>query len=229
MLARSADVVGTALRGLFTLILRFRRPRPIHTRGLVLEGELTWLGAAAASGISWIDDAPPDPVGVVARLSRAVGLPARLPDVIGLALRASAGGRTVDLELASTGIGFPSRFLLVPRHTPTGATFGSLLPYRSSRGPILVCARSARRRPLPASTSDLAAALREEPWRVRLYFATPRGRWHPFAEAALRPSADQEDRELRFDSVRHPLPGAGTYRWVERVRQPSYLRVQGAQ
>ncbi len=42
-------------------------------------------------------------------------------------------------------------------------------------------------------------------------------------------SADQEDRGLRFDSVRHPLPGAGTYRWVERVRQPSYLRVQGPQ
>jgi len=168
-------------------------------------------------------------VPVVARFSRGVGLPPALPDILGLALRTRAGAQTVDLELASTGVGWPSRFLLAPRRTPTGATFGSLLPYRSSRGPILVCARSARRRPLPASTSDLAVALREEPWRVRLYFATPRGRWHPFAEAALRPSADQEDRELRFDSVRHPLPGAGTYRWVERVRQPSYLRVQGPQ
>src|SRR5690606_34829761 len=159
------------LRGVFAVLLRLRRPRPIHPRGVVLEGRMTWIPSAQDSGVRWIDDLPAAPARVVARLSRSIGLPHSLPDIIGLALRIeqdaaddaqSQTARPIDLELATTGIGVPSRFALVPRRSASGATFGCLLPYRTARGPLLVCARSVPARALPAELDRLSHDLRAE-------------------------------------------------------------------
>lgn len=227
MLAGLAEAVGTALRGFFSLLRRIRHPRPIHSRGLVLTGQATWIPDAAPSGIAWIDGVREKPLEVTARLSRGVGLPDKLPDVLGLALRFHTDeGRPADVLLASTGIGFPSRFVLVPRRAATGATFGSLLPYRSPRGPVLICARSVPSRLLPADLEGLQRSLQEQPWQVRLYHASPTEKWHPFADVLLRPAAEADSAELRFDPVGHSLPGSTTYPWVRRVRAPSYLAAQ---
>jgi len=227
VLNRASRLLGEALRSVFRVILLLRRPRPIHSRGRVLRGELSWITGAAAAGIRWIDEPPGHPLPVVARLSRSLGLPPALPDIIGLALRADAGGRPVDLELASTGLGIPSRFMLLPHRSPSHARFGTLLPYWSPRGPILLCARPVSSgEPLPAGGRPLDEALAKDPWLLRLYHATPTGKWHPFAELSLRLSENQDDARLRFDSVRHGLPGADTYAWVRALRQPSYHLVQ---
>ncbi len=226
MLTGFAEVAGTALGGAFSLLRRIRHPRPIHPRGLVLTGQMTWVSDAAPSGLGWIDE-PGAPVEVTARLSRGVGLPDRLPDVLGLALRFhTADGRHADVLLASTGIGFPSRFLLVPRRSGTGATFSSLMPYRAPQGPVLICARSVPRRVLPADLAGLRRSLRDEPWRLRLYHATPTGTWHPFAEALLRHAGEPDSDELRFQPTVHPIPGGTTYPWLRRLREPSYRAVQ---
>lgn len=231
MLDRVAAVAGTALRGVFSLILQVRRPRPIHPHGLVLTGEATWIDGSEPTGIGWIDDVPAEPRKVRARLSRSVGLPSRMPDVLGLALRFDGddgdhGGEHVDVLLASTGIGFPSRFLLAPRRSATRATFGSLLPYRSPRGPVLICARSVPPRSIPADIEALRQALRMDPWRVRLYHASPAGKWRPFAELLLRPTPELDSAELRFDPVGHSLPTSVIYPWVRRLREPSYRKAQ---
>lgn len=63
---------------------------------------------------------------------------------------------------------------------------------------------------------------------LTLGHATAGGSWHPFAVLDLHLDPDQDDSGLRFDAVRHPIPGAGTYAWVRVVRQPSYVRVQPA-
>lgn len=228
MLAGLAEVTGTALRGFFSLLGRIRHPRPIHPHGLVMTGQATWIRDAAPSGIGWIDDVRGKPVEVTARLSRGVGLPDALPDVLGLALRFHADdARHADVLLASTGIGFPFRFALVPRRSATGATFGSLLPYRSPRGPVLICARSVPSRVLPADLRGLRRSLQEQPWQVQLYHASPAGKWRPFAEVLLRPAVEPDSAELRFDPVGHPLPGSTTYPWVRRLREPSYAAAQG--
>jgi hypothetical protein len=233
----AAAAIGQGLAGVFAAIRVLRHPRPIHPRGLVLTGEISWLGEAVASstapsaGIRWIDHAPASPVAVTARLSRSIGLPAPLPDVLGLALRISTDEGFADVELATTGIGVPGRFLLRPHRTPSRAVFGALFPYRGSRGPVSLCARpvfvkTLPQRMLPADLPGIAEALRTEPWRLRLYVARPNGRWHPFASVTLRTADDQDDRELRFDALRHPLPGAGAYRWERLARQPSYRVAQ---
>lgn len=227
MLTRLVDLGGGVLRAVFAGILFLRHPRPIHSRGQVLEGEITWLPGAEASGIRWVDDPPLAPVPVVARLSRSVGLPGALPDVIGLAMRVDTGGRPVDIELASTGPGVPGRFLLSVHRSASRAWFGTLFPYRSPRGPVLISARTVSRGTLPVGGDALDAVLARVTWRLRLYHATPTGKWHAFAEVSLRLRPQQDDESLRFDSVRNALPGAGTYGWVRSLRQPSYRFVQG--
>jgi hypothetical protein len=224
---RPSAVLGQAFKGVFALLLLVRRPRPIHPRGVALQGTIRWLPRTSASGIRWIDE-PRAPQTVSGRVSRSVGLPPPLPDVVGLALRFEEGGRLADLELASTGFGVPSRFVLAPHRSPSRARLNVLLPYRGTRGPVLICARTIGPRDLPVALPGLARRLERQSWRLRLYWAAPTGTWHPFAELELTRRPGPVDSPERFDAVRHPLPGAGTYDWVRAVRQPSYHLTQGA-
>jgi hypothetical protein len=226
---RISAVAGRVLRAVFAGILVVRRPRPIHPRGIELRGEATWLDPSR-SGIRWIDDAPDSPLRVTARTSRSIGLPAPLPDIIGLALRFEGEGEgehgDVDLELASTGAGVPGRFTLRLHGSPSRAHFATLLPYIGDRGPVLLAARTISPADLPTALPPLAARLRDEPWHLRLFVATPRGSWHPFADVRLRSTPDGRDTPLRFDAGRRLLPGSRMPRWVDALRQPSYDLVQ---
>ncbi|PJJ70596.1 hypothetical protein CLV46_0118 [Diaminobutyricimonas aerilata] len=223
-----STIAGHALRAVFRAVMLVRRPRPIHAHGVLLEGDLRWYPRRGSSGIPWIDVPPPGHVPVVARASRSAGLPDWAPDVIGLAFRFQSVEGAADVELASTGIGVPSRFMLMAHRSPSRARLGTLLPYRSEKGAVLLCARTLGPADLPAPLDDLAEALEREPWRLRLYYAFPTSRWRAFAELTLRrpPDADR-DTGIRFDAVRNPLPGAGIYRWVRAFRQPSYELSQG--
>jgi hypothetical protein len=219
-----ADAAGRAL-GLATAAIRtVRGPRPLHPTGLLLEGVLRWRPTGSVdSGIAWIDERGDSDAPVTARLSRAAGLPAALPDVLGLALRVGVDGGTADLLLSTTGIGFPGRFLLAPHRTPSGAVFCTLMPYRGQRGPVLVAARSRTPRRLPARTESIRQALLADPWVLDLMFAPPAGRWYRFAELELAPRRGAIDSPaLRFDPVRAPPPGAGTYEWTRLLRAPAY-------
>ncbi|MGN6741928.1 MAG: hypothetical protein ACTHJL_01340 [Amnibacterium sp.] len=232
MAATSASptrIAGRALAGLMGALLRLRGPRPIHTTGVLLQGRITWRPASeAVSGIDWIDQrgagTPPQ---VTARYSRGASLPAALPDVLGLAVRLGTPHGPADLLLSTTGFGVPGRFVLAPRRAPGGAWFSTLMPYRGAYGPVLVAARSRTPGALPAHLEDLRAALQREPWRLELLFATPTGRWHRFADLELTPAPGPIDRPTpRFDAVRNPLPGARTYRWTRRLREPAYARAR---
>lgn len=218
-----SPVLGQVLKGLFAGIMLLRRPRPIHADGVMLEGRMTWLGNTRRAGIRWIDSAPDAPVPVVARASRSIGLPAPLPDIVGLALRVPAEhGAVADLEFASTGFGVPSRFWLTLHRSPSRARLGTLFPHRSSYGAVLLAARTLAPDDLPVPIQALARDLEHRTWRLELYWARPGGKWNPFARLELTRPAGPLDSELRFDAVDHPLPGAGVYDWVRAVRQPAY-------
>ncbi|MGC0369623.1 hypothetical protein [Microbacterium sp. SLBN-111] len=217
-----SGAIGAALGRAFAVAQRVRHPRPIHRRGVVLRGELRRIPDATPAGIAWIDDASADASPVVVRVSRSVGLPSPLPDILGLALRVV----DADIELASTGWGVPGRFALVPRRRAERASFGILLPYRGDRGPVLLGARTVSGRPPATDPRALTGPDVGAVWTLELSHATAWGPWHPFAVIELRLDPDPDDRGLRFDAVRRPLPGARTYAWVRAARQPSYLRVQ---
>src|SRR3954447_10443893 len=92
---------------------RLRHDRPMHPRGVVVSAVLTRHGSAAPWGVPWLDQ--PERDEVVVRLSRGFGVPAPLPDLIGLAVRIPGDDGPVDLLLSSSGAGPLGRRVVVPR------------------------------------------------------------------------------------------------------------------
>jgi hypothetical protein len=225
--AAVSAVIGRCLEAVFATVQRVRPRHPLHPSGVLLRGTLTRHARSARSGLAWIDEPWSEPIAVLARASRSAGLPAPLPDVLGLALRFETEHGPADIELASTGFGVPSRFWLALHRSPSRGRLNTLFPYKGGDGPVLLCARTIAPTDLPVAVGDLGDRLELEPWRLRLYFARPLGKWHPFAELELSREDEELDPLLRFDAVRHPLPGTEQYDWVRNVRQPTYERVQG--
>jgi len=223
MTALPARAAGSALAGVAAAIRLVQRPRPLHPHGVALAGTLTPVAGRAASGLAWLD-ALDAPLAVDARLSRSVGLPAALPDVLGIALRIPADdGTTVDVLLASTGLSPVGRLLLAPHRSVSGAGLSTLMPYRGSAGPVLLGVVADREPRLPGSPADLGRALAERPLRLRLLQATPRGRWHVAARIELtHDAAGPLDTAARADPVLAAPPGDTTYAWTRRLRAPGY-------
>jgi hypothetical protein len=216
-----SGAVGELLAGVFAAIALLRPDRPIHPHGVALTGTLERTGTAVPSGVDWIDSPGRD--AAEARVSRSVGLPHALPDIIGLAVRLG-GGEHGDLFLASTGFGVPSRYLLRLLLRADRTRYSTILPYRGSRGPVLVGARTLSAPPLPALPQALAAAIADRDWVLGLYHARPLGRWHRFGTLTLRFAGEGEriDTERRLDPVLHAPPGARHYSWIARIREPAY-------
>ena len=182
---------GTAA---FRVASRLRGERAIHARGRTVTGRLTVPGGAE-TGAPLIDR--PGAYDVLVRFSRGAGLPPRLPDALGLAVRvldAYGPGDHQDLLLDSTReppllrrVPWPGRDYLAHVH-------GSLLPYDVAGQRSLLGARA-----LPGqSATDLERL--PDSVVLELLLATPRGPWRPWGE--LRTGADlpaPEGRQVRFN------------------------------
>jgi hypothetical protein len=198
-----------------------RPSRPIHPHGLRLSGSLQRTGTAPASGIPWLDATGRTPV--EARLSRSAGLPGPLPDVVGLALKIPSDGSFSDVLLASTGSSPVGRFVLVPRRNVARTVLSTMMPYKGTSGPVLLAARTtAPSGRLPAPLAAFRRKLAGDPWTLQLLHARPLGPWIPFGTLSLTVDADQDQEDLRFDPVLHPLPTAQTYGWAAALRRGSY-------
>jgi hypothetical protein len=219
-----ARVAGTAL-GLAVRAVRPVRRRPLHPRGVHLGGTLRPRADRAESGLAWLDGLS-EPLPVRARLSRGAGLPALLPDVLGIALQLPAGdgpGAEVHLLHSSTHRSPLGRFVLAPRRSASGAFLSTLMPFRGERGPVLLALAAAPAPALPADPTGAARVLEKESWRLRLLQARPRGAWHPVADVVLaRTPHDPVDTARRSDPLLFAPPGDTTYAWTRLLRGPSY-------
>ncbi|MEU4361156.1 hypothetical protein [Promicromonospora sp. NPDC023987] len=208
----SARAAGAVL-GAATAVARRWRRRPLHPAGSVYTGTLH-LDAAAAPGAEALG--APITHSVSVRVSRAAGLPAPLPDVFGLALHWTAGGRSQDVLLAATGLGPVTRFLLAPRTRPLGGGFGTLMPFRDLDGrPVLLAAAVADRRwRRGATTASLAGA------ELVLLSGRPGGPWYRLG--LLRCGVPTGVETPRLDPVQHPPGALSTYPWAAALRAPAY-------
>ena len=211
-----ATLVGRALGGVFYVVgaLRTRRRKALHPQGGVRQGLVLRQGCGARTGVAWIDEPGGDRV--LLRLSRATGLPDFLPDISGLALRVpSEGGGHGDLLLATTGTGAVGRFMLRPTRRP-GRPYGSLMPYQSPTGPLLLA----------------AFPLADDGTRFELACSALRGAWSPFGVLEVRSGWDDAlDAPLSFDPVLNEVPGLHSYSWAAQLRRFSYAasrRARGA-
>ena len=191
---------GVALGAVFAATALARRSKPLHPRGAVASARMELFGGVpelGSLGVAGHHD-------VLARFSRAVGLPAALPDVQGLALRWQGLGGPKDVLLASTGTGPWSRYLLTVRREPLDGAFTSIMPFAGPKGPVL-----------------LAAAPTGEPRTLTLRWAGPRGPWQTFGTLVWR-ATPATDSAVRFDPVEHCPDGLGTYPWTARLRRYAY-------
>jgi hypothetical protein len=201
---------GAALGGVFGTLAKLRRGKPLHPHGVVYDAVVRRTGCPTWWDAPWLDSRGQNR-GTV-RLSRAVGLPGWLPDILGLALTfTDRHGDRHDLLLATTGLAPVGRFVLVPRRRARSASYTSLLPYRTPRGPVLLAAVPAPPRLRPAEASAF-----------RLLAATPAGPWEEFATLELTGPAGAADAPLRLDPVLHALPGLRFPDVFALLREPAY-------
>ncbi len=148
----ATTVAGKALAGLFFVIgkVRTSSARALHPRGELRRAVLARHGCEWPTGVPWLDGAGTEEV--LLRFSRSVGLPERLPDVLGLAVRVSlergrpwrpAAGhhRRWPVGSFSPPAGSPSRSVLqqpvsVPIFRRSAAAGG--MPARRRRLPLRV-------------------------------------------------------------------------------------------
>jgi hypothetical protein len=201
------------------LLARARRGKPMHPRGAVFVGVLERHGHVEPWGVPWLDEAVTEPA--VVRVSRGTGIPAPLPDLLGLAVRLTGpGGEPVDLLLTSAGRGRLGRLLPVPRRD-AAVVYSSVMGYRSDAGTIRLAALPERRA-APAEPHALEQTVADEPLAFTLAAARGLGAWQPFARLTLTGSTGPLDPDVRFDAVQHPPPGLVADGPMARFRAPAY-------
>lgn len=150
-----------------------------------------------------------------ARLSRGIGLPDALPDLLGLALRITdvgATGRHQDLLLVSSARPFPLRHLLVPAKRYRATTYSSLTRFRTPDG----------------TKVTVEARPRGGDRQFDLCVATGTGPPVSVGVAVLDdPLPHDEGQSLTFDLWRHRalLEPLG---WINRLRRTAYPASQDA-
>lgn len=198
-----------------------RRSRLFHPNGVLAEGILERL-APPDEGL------PMQSCDVIARISKAIGLPGTLPDIVGLAWRIPPpqdlrSCMPWDVLLASTLAN--SRIGLAPTRSWSRTTFSSLMPLRFDGGVWWVRARLATQIDQPGLALD---TIKNQIDSGELDFdieqARGTGGFSPLARLTLR-HLDPSSDDIAFDPVLHSdedvqlIPG-----WLAHFRRAAYRR-----
>lgn len=225
MAARAPLDALTAL--VFATGSRLRGKAVLHPDGVGFEGRLTVRGAPELEDATLLGE--PGEHRVLVRASRGLGLPARLPDALGLAFRVPdlyGPGRHQDVLVTTAGGDLPwLHDVLVPApRGPLGQPYSTALPYRI--GGVLRTiglvpeGRAARRHGDDLEAIARAAAAGEAAFTLAT--ATRRGRWEPAGRLVLGARLPHEQSErLRMDpwNTGGGIVPAG---FVNRLRKPAY-------
>jgi hypothetical protein len=196
----------------------------MHPRGAVFDAVLH-RHDGPAWGVPWLAATATDDA--VARLSRGAGLPAPLPDVLGLAIRlpgGSSGQAPIDLLLTTTGRGALTRLVPLPRRD-AAAFYSSIMAYRSDAGAVRVAA-VPETDGVPSDPAELADRVAGGDLRFTLVAARGLGAWEPFGRLTLTDPVPALDPDVRFDAVRHPPPGLAPDGPMARFRAPAYAQAR---
>jgi hypothetical protein len=171
------EPVERAAAGVFRALSATRGKRIFHPRGDGFEAEIEVdRPVHRYDGIALLAER-----GVytgVARLSRALGFPSPLPDLLGLAFRIQLEAGPQDILLVSSARSPGLRHLLLPTRGGFGAnTYSSILPYRINEELRLFGAEPVG------------------PLEYELGIAPLNGDWEPFGRLRLRAALDPETTE----------------------------------
>lgn len=199
--------VERAAAAFFGALSRARGRRIFHPRGDAFEAQLEVdRPLRRYDGVALISERASHRATV--RLSRALGLPSPLPDVLGIAVRIEIEPLQ-DLLLVSSGGPPVLRHLLLPTRGGFAAnSYSSVLPYRVADDVLLFGA-------LPAG-----------PLEFDLAVAPLTGAWEPFGRLRLQAAIDHERAEgLRFNPW-NTGPGLEPVGPLNGTRRSSYAGSQ---
>jgi|SRR4051794_428641 hypothetical protein len=217
---RADGLIDTA----FAALSHLRGARIFHPHGITLRGQLTVSDGEGLEGTDLFR--PERDAQVLVRLSKGVGLPDPLPDILGVAVRvvdAYGTGDHQDLLLATTMPTVVGRFVLSPRgHFDNGA-YSSLLPYRIGRQAHLFGASVENGSSTPMRTlDDVASVATTGGLTVVLGAARVLRPWRPIASISATSVVPSEEGEaLRFDPWRTG-GGIEPHGLLQRVRRRAY-------
>lgn len=208
-----------------------RHRRLFHPTGVLADGALERL-APPGTGL------PVESCAVVARVSKGLGTPGRLPDFAGLAWRmppTAFSATPWDVLLVSAGLSagqsVTNRVLLRPVVSWSQAPYCSLMPL-SYEGPSgdehsgdqqLWWVRARLRTPIGSaglSLSAFADRINDGGVRFEVEQARGTGDFQPLAHITL---TGLHDGDVWFDPVRHSAPGVRLWpQWLREVRATTY-------
>lgn len=168
---------------------------------------------------------------VVARFSKAVGMPAAVPDAIGLALRVPPqveSGRPWDVLLVSAGSGVLTRIVgLRPVTSWSSQTMTSLMPLRYQDTNWWLRARiTSEISGRGLSLDDVRDSIRNGGILLHIDQARGTGDFETLGRLSLNEIVDsQSEADFSFDPVRNSAPGVALYpRWLAGLRKSAYAR-----
>lgn len=213
--ARVLTAVGA---GVFKAASMVRGERAIHAKGTALHARLLVPGAAGL-GVPLLDE--PGSYAAVVRFSRSVGLPDRLPDILGVAVRvldAHGQGRHQDLLLDSSSSLPLVRRLPLPMYDLLGARYSSLTPYELAGRRHLLWVLPDDAAPSMRSLDQLAG--RGDGTCLRVAVSTLHGSPRQVAVLELG-STSPGGRQVRFspDVTGGGIRPAG---WLQDLRRGAY-------
>jgi hypothetical protein len=213
-----SDIVAVPLK--WGSALRHRRV--FHPVGVLASGSLERL-EPPGQGL------PISSCDVVARVSKGVGIPGALPDIIGLAWKMPP---TVfppsgwDVLLASAGAGRLTRFALHPV-TSWSSSLSSLMPLRYEQGYWWIRAQLTTEIGEPGVSLDsIRKRIDQGGIEFNIEQASGTGRFEPLAVLTLsRLLPDDESHDVVFDPTIHAPPDVTLAPgWLTAVRRRSYDR-----
>ncbi|MFE0788824.1 phosphodiesterase [Streptomyces mutabilis] len=209
-------------------LARWRSAPALHPHGVLCTGTLTVAGCTGTGwGVPWLDR--PGSYRATVRWSRALGLPRRLPDGLGLAVRvedADGPDSTLDLLFTSSRPGRFGRHLPLLRPDALKGPYSTLLSYRVGDRERVLAAfpmHGSDARPddaRPALWQELA----HRPVRFELRAAAPDEPWRTFAGLSLETMrAAAASRTVSYDPYAHNLPGLHPTERLRRLRDAAYI------
>ena len=203
----------------FGIASALRGHRIFHPGGMAFRGRFRARRGAPLAGLT--------SARAVVRLSRGVGLPQPLPDVLGVAVKLPdlhGPGCDQDLLFASSIDAPLLHHLLVPARSFLGTTFSSGLFYRLDGRLVLLGLVPLARRPERADTDlgEVCTAQLRGPVGFTLAVAGEWERWRPIGDLelhALLPASEAERLEFDPWNTAPPLEPVGL---LNRLRDAAY-------
>jgi hypothetical protein len=208
-------------------LARWRSAPALHPHGVLCTGTLAVAGRTDAGwGVPWLDRPGSYPATV--RWSRALGLPRRLPDGLGLAVRVEdpdGPGSTLDVLFTSSRPGRIGRHLPLLRPDALTGPYSTLLSYRvGDRARVLAAfpapgTSGTRQDTMPTLWQEIA----RRPVRFDLCAAAADEPWRTFASLSLEAvHTAAGSRTVSYDPYAHSLADLHPTGRLRRLRDAAY-------